>query len=195
MAVTGLKRSFEQVLTSDVSLFGETSGMLRIQKDRVVDCGIICGGWPSFAFGAIARGWNLQFICLKNNKWSNYFHLWFPNSVILNIDNKFNSSILRQGMSLCLWFSDIDPSRSLQLWDSDAQIIITQRRAQHVLGSGWRIASVSMMHSKCGGVTDGCWKICVYSNILSWIVGYPDEICILFWIRWRLGVHALSHQR
>jgi hypothetical protein len=29
--VVGIKRSFEQVIASDVSLFGETSGILRIQ--------------------------------------------------------------------------------------------------------------------------------------------------------------------
>jgi len=51
-----IKRSFEQVIASDVSLFGETSGILRVQQDRVVDCGVVCGGWPSFAFGAVARG-------------------------------------------------------------------------------------------------------------------------------------------
>jgi hypothetical protein len=157
-----IKRSFEQVIASDVSLFGETSGILRVQQDRVVDCGVVCGGWPSFAFGAVARGWNLKFICLKNNEWSNYIHLWFPNSVVLNIDNNFNSSILQQGVAV--WFSDIDPPRLLQLWTSGAKIIITQRRARHVVGNQLQMFPIALCHSKCGGVTDGNWTLCVYSN-------------------------------
>jgi len=158
--VSGLKRSFEAVLASEVSLFGETSGVLQIQHGCEVDCGVICSGWPTFVFGAVARGWNVQFICLKNNEWSDLINNWFPNSTVLIVDDNFNPSIVQQGVSI--WFSDIDPPRILQVWNSDALVIITQRRARHIQGREWCMRPITIMHAQCGGVTDGKWVLNLY---------------------------------
>jgi hypothetical protein len=66
----------------------------------------------------------------RNNPWSDFIRIWFPNSTILIVDDNLSPSIVQQGM--LVWFSDIDPPRSLQLWDSDALVILSQRRARHV---------------------------------------------------------------
>jgi hypothetical protein len=101
------------VIAAEFSLFGETSGTIQTQKDWEVNCGIVCGGWPGFAFGDLARGWTIKFICLKrNNPWSDFIRIWFPNSIILIVDDNLSPSIVQQGMSV--WFSDIDLPRSLQ---------------------------------------------------------------------------------
>ena len=90
------------------------------------------------------------------------YSFFVSKSVVLNIDNNFNSSIIQQGVAV--WFSDIDPPRPLQLWTSGAKLIITQRRARHVVGNHWLMFPIVLSHSKCGGITDGNGTLCVYSN-------------------------------
>jgi len=158
--VKGLKRSYEEVRESDVSLFGEISGVLHLDLTRRIDCGMVCGGWPTFAFAAVARGWNIKFICLKNNEWSAYFPLWFRTSIIIDIDAFANPAIIQQGVTI--WFSDIDPPRCLSLWDSDATMIVSLRRARHIRSSNWAMTPLHLNHVSCGGVTDGSWTVSVY---------------------------------
>lgn len=66
----GLKRSFEQMLESDFALYGMTEGVMQLDGHANVTCAIICGGWPSWAMGAEARGIDVLYVFTKRNYWS-----------------------------------------------------------------------------------------------------------------------------
>lgn len=52
-----------------------------------------------------------------------------------------------------MWFSDIDLPRSLLLWDSLADVIVTSRCARHIQDPAWRMEVMRLKHVDFGGAT------------------------------------------
>ena len=138
--------------------YGVTDGVLRIGVEQKVG-GFVCKGWPSWPMAAQARGWIIGVIVVKDNTWRGNIGGWFPKSRIIDYDDWDNES--SRGISVDVWFSDIDPPRKLNLWVSNANYIITLRRARRC-PSNWSPSTESLSHADCGGVTTGEWTIYIY---------------------------------
>jgi hypothetical protein len=138
--------------------YGVTDGVLRIGVEQKVG-GFVCKGWPSWAMAAQARGWIIGVIVVKDNTWRGNIGGWFPKSRIIDYDDWDNES--SRGISVDVWFIDIDPPRKLNLWVSNANYIITLRRARRC-PSNWSPSTESLSHADCGGVTTGEWTIYIY---------------------------------
>lgn len=111
-----------------------TVGCLSVNAQEACQCGILASGWPSWAFGAKARGWIIEVIILKDNY--RIIQQLFPDSVVI----LFEAGLTLSGIlsKINTWFSDIDPPRSLALWASDAEFVVTSRRARHVNDPSWK---------------------------------------------------------
>jgi hypothetical protein len=158
----GRKRTFEEVSVADYSKYGVTKGVMVQGTEVKPLCGIICKGWPSWAFGATLRGWNVNIIIMKESVWSKRIKIWFANALV--VDPSQCANYLHCLTKIDAWFSDIDPPRCLPLWDSNASLIITARRARHVPNSKWCMEPVTTSHVSSGGVTDGTWTVYIYNN-------------------------------
>ena len=74
------------------------------------------------------------------------------------------------------WFSDVDPPRKLNIWESSSTFIIFTRRARHIQNSQWIMTRISLSHIQCGGVTDGSWDFMVYSPLASITLDPPSSV-------------------
>mmetsp|Transcript_10111 Transcript_10111/g.14603 ORF Transcript_10111/g.14603 Transcript_10111/m.14603 type:complete len:596 (-) Transcript_10111:44-1831(-) len=143
--------------------YGVTDGMLETFGSLRFRCSILCSGWPGWAISARIRGWVVELIAVKDTEWMDCFRCWFPDSVIVSLADCEKWTSL--GMNSDVWLSDADPPRKLSLWDTNARMIITRRRARHLpKGSEWVMSVRSLDHVSCGGVTDGSWTFYVYSR-------------------------------
>jgi hypothetical protein len=52
-----------------------------------------------------------------------------------------------------MWFSDSDLPKSLLLWDSLADVIVTSRCAHHIQDPAWRMEVMRLKHVDFGGAT------------------------------------------
>jgi hypothetical protein len=158
--VSGRKRSSEVLLAVPFAKYGMTVGCLSINAQGVQHCGVLASGWPSWAFGAKARGWIVEVIIVKENH--EIVQDLFPDSmVILHETGLILPELL---CKINIWFSDIDPPRSLALWTSDAQFVIMSRRARHVNDPLWKMEPRKIAHLQCGGATTGEWVFYLYSR-------------------------------
>jgi hypothetical protein len=137
-----------------------TVGCLSVNAQEARHCGVLASGWPSWAFGAQARGWIIDAIILKDNY--RIIQQLFPGAVVI----LFEAGLTLSGplSKINIWFSDIDPPRSLALWASDAEFVVTSRRARHVNDPSWKMEPRKISHTQCGGASDGEWVFFVYSK-------------------------------
>ncbi len=98
--VSVLKRPFEQMIESDFALYGKTAGILQLEPAATIVCGVVCGGWPSWAMGAKARGFNVKYIITKTNVWTNYIKGWFPKADIIEYTDSFDWQLLESNVNL-----------------------------------------------------------------------------------------------
>jgi hypothetical protein len=156
----GRKRSFEKLMNSNYSKYGTTTGVLTIDTSITPSCGLLCAGWPSWAFALTIRGWRVELIILKESPWLEALKVWLPDTQVLT----YVSGDKRLGgyAKIRNWFCDVEPPRSLCLWNSDAELIVTCRRARHVQDSSWRMKHLYLTHVDAGGATDGSWSLNVY---------------------------------
>jgi hypothetical protein len=152
------------MIESDFSLYGKTDGILQLEPAATIVCGVVCGGWPSWAMGAEARGLSVKYIITKTNVWTNYIKGWFPKADIIEYTDSFDWQLLESNVNV--WLSDVAPPRRLKLWDSSAILIVLGRRARHLQpSSSWKMTPFPVSHASCGGVTDGSWDIYIYSRL------------------------------
>jgi len=134
-------------------------------SDVQLRCSILCGGWPGWAISAKIRGWIVDLIVVKDTEWLECYQCWFPESVIVMFDECEKWTSL--GVESDVWLSDADPPRKLSLWDTNAQMIITRRRARYLPKNStsiWSMTFKSIDHVSCGGLTDGAWGFYIYSR-------------------------------
>jgi hypothetical protein len=72
------KRTFEMMLKAEYAKYGVIDGVLSVEENERVVCSIICGGWPSWAMGALTRGWLVTRIVVKKSAWIDRLKTWFP---------------------------------------------------------------------------------------------------------------------
>lgn len=121
--------------------------------------------------GAVARGWKVKQVLLKDLTWVKEAKTWFPEVDLVCIDNVGIDS--QDLVSVYCWFSDVDPPRKLNLWESySTSLIVLTRRARHVQGDGWNMQRTTISHVDCGGITDGSWEFINYSKDSSFILDH-----------------------
>jgi hypothetical protein len=147
---------------SDFALYGVTNGIMQFDSSVVVTCGVICSGWPSWAIGAEARGFNVTYVLTKTNVWSNNIKTWFPKAKVIDTDS-VDWTVADHNKTI--WLSDVDPPRKLRLWESQTRLVILRHRARHLpTSTSWRMTPLTISHLSCGGVTDGSWMVYIYSR-------------------------------
>jgi hypothetical protein len=156
----GRKRAFEVKTEAVYAKYGVTEGEMICQTEARPSCGVICGGWPSWALGAKFRGWDVSVIVIKNSSWAKRVKCWFPEAVVL--ESLVGINALPFCAKIEFWFSDYDPPRPLAVWESNASYVVTVRRARHVTNTEWRMEPLTISHLSVGGVTDGAWNLHVY---------------------------------
>ncbi len=50
--------------------------------------------------------------------------------------------------------NETDPPYSLLLWESEAEIFVSGRSANHVSNQAWKMTALDFDHSEYGGITD-----------------------------------------
>jgi hypothetical protein len=161
----GRKRTFEERIETDYAKHGVTKGVMTIEAEDKTFCGIICKGWPTWAFGATLRGWTVVTIITKDTTWKKLSRRLFPNAVVMDGTQGTKASL--QFTKIDYWFSDIDPPRCLSLWESNTSYIVTARRVRHIPDSLWTMEPIVISHCALGGVTDGEWTCYIYSKASS----------------------------
>ena len=147
---------------SAYALYGITEGIMVNDCDVLLNCGVISDGWPSWGFGAEARGLNVSVIVIKNNEWEGLIRRWFPKAAIMVYDEEFQWN---PAMSLVqVWMSDINLPSKLNHLFTEAKLVILRRRARQVPPATWTMHAFTVTHAECGGVTDGKWVLFVYAK-------------------------------
>jgi hypothetical protein len=137
-------------------------GCLTISSEEGWQGGILASGWPSWAFGAKARGWIIDIIIIKDIEILTILQKHFPASMILLYETGL--TLADPFNKINIWFSDIDLPCSLAIWSSCAKVVISSRRVRHISDPLWKMEPRKFSHFKCGGVTDGKWTCYVYSK-------------------------------
>jgi hypothetical protein len=156
------KRSREVLMSNDFSKYGTTSGVLSTSHMDAFSCVFFCTGWPNWAWAAQTRGWHIVTIIIKDSSWDQMIRSCFPSTCVityvlgLDLEQAFGK--------IKMWFSEIDPPRSLALWDSDAEIIITGRQARHVTDHSWKMCTLDFEHSRYDGIMDGKWILYFFTK-------------------------------
>jgi hypothetical protein len=163
---TQSKRCLEEGIPAPYAAYGMVTGQLSTSLDLAPSCGIISSGWPSWAISANFRGWNVKVIIHKQSMWSHRLVLWFPNAMVLDVNDVPDHLI--QSLGLGHWFCDVNPPRKLGLWYSDAHIISCLRRARHVPISNWMMTRHELSHGDIGGLADGKWSLYHYMRNEVW---------------------------
>ncbi len=178
------KRAWEALTPAYYAQYGMTTGVLLREDAGPYTCGILCWSWPAWAFGALLRGWLIAVILIKEASWKLPIQNWFPQARVILIAPGL--SLSREDYKINAWFSDLDLPRSLDLWSTDAKVIVSSRRFRHVPDPRWKMTPHTFTHQGVGGVTDGCWTFFVYSRNsqpllpgASHTVGFRDMSSIL----------------
>jgi hypothetical protein len=144
------------MLQSEYALYGITEGIMSINCDLHLTCGVVCSGWPSWAFGVQARRIEVQFFVFKDNAWRHLIWVWFPHAGIFVYDKSFLWIPVINTVDI--WLSDTNiPLVKLHIFESSASIVITQRRSRQVPSGVWKYSPLSMKHVDCSGIMDGEW--------------------------------------
>ncbi len=107
------KRSREVLESNVYSKYGTTFGVLSTARADPVDCGFVCTGWPNWAWAAYTRGWNVALIKIKDSSWGPTIRTLFPSACVLTYALGLNPEEVFGKIKI--WFSEIDPPRSLAL--------------------------------------------------------------------------------
>jgi hypothetical protein len=107
------KRSFNTMVAAEYSKHGVIEGLM-VTESCGVSCGVVCGGWPSWALAAKTRNWSIKIIVIKNNLWISEIRSLFPDACILEY-TEFEPW-LGLGLKVQVWFSDIDPPKKLSVF-------------------------------------------------------------------------------
>ncbi len=73
-------------LKAEYAKYGVIVGVLSVEENERMVCSIICGGWPSWAMGALTRGWLVTRILVKKSTWINRLKAWFTDVPVLNYE-------------------------------------------------------------------------------------------------------------
>jgi hypothetical protein len=130
------KRVFESVSDADHSQYGVTSGWMLENNTANFDCGCISSGWPIWAFSLASRGWRVKCILAKDTVWIGCLKNWFEGVENISLGSSFRLSDMYS--KIRFWFSDIDIPRSLRLWESEVNLLVTTHRARHVSDPSWK---------------------------------------------------------
>ncbi len=101
------KRFNEVLVPSSFSKFGMTVGWSSTLGQQAPKCGCITQGWPSWAFGAHARGWQVVLLVIKGDFWAKSVRDAFPAARILVYESGLDLKSF--AIKINVWFSDIDP--------------------------------------------------------------------------------------
>jgi hypothetical protein len=108
------------------------------------------------------RGWSIAIILIKEATWTIPVQNWSPQSRVVTIAPGLILS--SEDYKINAWFSEIDLPRSLDLWSSDAKVIVSSKKFRHVPDTSWKMSPHQFAHLGVGGVTDGTWTFFVYSR-------------------------------
>jgi hypothetical protein len=105
----GMKHNRDGSAKEDYSKYGIVNGQVHWSKLEL-QCAIISSGWPSWALGVTARGWQIKIMIIKDNCWYSVICKLFPNILILRYEEC--NKCVGLGIQVQVWFSDVDPPRS-----------------------------------------------------------------------------------
>jgi hypothetical protein len=112
---------------------------------------------------------------IKENCWYSLICKLFPNVLILRYEEC--DKWLGLGVQVQVWFSEVDPPRKLSLFHSSSRaLIVTARRARHVPKGEWNYLPICVIHSDCGGATDGSWMFHIYHQANELNVMLPASV-------------------
>jgi hypothetical protein len=147
-------------------------------------CGIIATGWPTWAFAARDKGWQVVVVITKSNEWHKHIKMMFPGTPIVSYDECENRMAI--ATKIQVWFSDVDPPRRLRVFEGDdVRAVIAMRWARALPNNLFVYQPVRLTHKGYGGMIDGEWQIHVYLQIGGWeVVKYTnlpsrDMLCII----------------
>ncbi len=118
-------------LKADYAKYGVIDGMLTPADYRNTGCSITCGGWPSWAMGAQARGWHISRIIVKECVWIKQIRAWFFMVPILSYDAIEDWPV--QSYSDNTWLRDGEAPCKLDIWSNHyLHTIITHHRIRYI---------------------------------------------------------------
>jgi len=130
---------------------------------------VIVNGWPVWVFAALGRGWQVALVVFKDSEWAPLIKRLSPNSVVEPYG--VCEDRLGAAVNIQVWLSDVDPPRRLRVFDSPAvTLVVCGRRARNIgiMGEVWDYQATLVAHSDVGGMTDGAWRIHVYTRKDAW---------------------------
>lgn len=122
------KRAQEELRFDCYSKYGTTVGRITGETGVQVKMGFVGACWPSWAIGARQWGCLVLLIIIKDSLWMNLLGDLFPDAKILLYHKDMELPVKEKAQVSC-WMCDIDPPRKLDLWNSNATVIITMRKA------------------------------------------------------------------
>lgn len=92
--------------------------------------------------------------------WLSHVQMMIPDTPVLTFDQVKARGVIT--ITCDIYCSDVEPLGSLAPWSIVGKAIVTTRAARRVPES-WQSRSVQVSHVECGGVTDGTWRINIYT--------------------------------
>jgi hypothetical protein len=164
------KRKFDSLSQSSVpstvvetpyAQYGVTSGKLPVRKRGEFSCIVICSGWPSWVWTAMARKMDVMLVIVQDVLWISLIKAMTPSSEV----------VLWTEWDDCIWpnvdfvFSDYDcfQGKLKTLWPYISKLGILSKASRR-FPKEWHHTAVNLIHSHAGGVTNGQWIVNIYSR-------------------------------
>jgi hypothetical protein len=144
----------ESMCCQDHAKCGVTVGRVASVGHKL-SCGYVCAGWPAWAFAAESRGWSVLVIVLRECLWEKRIRGAFPDAAIIKGDELQS---LGCHMTVDAWFCDVKPPQGMKIFGdvlSSQVMIFSSHRFRQLCPSSHGYQKLVMIHSECGGVTDG----------------------------------------
>ncbi len=113
---------------------------------------------------------------IKDNGWSNLVRKTFPDTPVVAYEECENR--LATATRIQVWFSDVDLPRRLRVFEAAAvRAVISMRRARALLkDNSFIYRPLQLAHQRCGGMTDGEWKVHLYLRDGAWEIASPTDL-------------------
>lgn len=158
-----LRKKFQaEVVDVAYAHYGMSRGVVESDKARYgasQSCAVMTNGWPSWAFAARASGWRIMLIVLTDAEWLGFTVKCFE-GVDVRLLNDLPTGFMWPAVDAT--FSGLDLGSKVSMWSMVSSFIVMARAARRKPAS-WTVQLISLSHVACGGVTDGTWKVNLYT--------------------------------
>jgi len=157
------KRGME-LLYPPYAKYGMTIGSTEPSRETK-SCGIISWGWPTWVFAAQKLGIEVWVVLVKETTWSSIIRRVLPNSELRVVREPSEYPSVPM---VDLWLCDVEPPRSLRLFDRPQRpTLVSRRRVRYPTSDTHVYTHRKCRHDDLGGVTDASWDVHIYHPLNS----------------------------